>query len=82
MRLSNEKPENLEKNKIMKSLRKKLLKRKYLRGSVKGTIKCPRLSVFRSNKYIYAQLIDDTNFNTLVSCSTLDSEIKDKKKYL
>lgn len=38
----------------------------------------PRLSVFRSNKAIYVQLIDEINSNTLVSVSTLDKEFKDK----
>ncbi len=36
----------------------------------------PRLSVFRSSKQIYAQIIDDTSGNTLVSASTLDEELK------
>ena len=35
-----------------------------------------RLSIFRSSKNIYAQIIDDTTSNTLVSCSTLDRDIK------
>jgi large subunit ribosomal protein L18 len=36
----------------------------------------PRLSVFRSSKQIYAQIIDDASGNTLVAASTLDKEIK------
>ena len=40
-----------------------------IKSRIKGTEKCPRLSVFRSNKYIYAQLIDDLNGKTLVSVS-------------
>ena len=51
-------------------------KRKSLRGSIKGTAERPRLSVFRSNQHIYAQIIDDSKFQTLISCSTLDLEIK------
>lgn len=42
----------------------------------KGTIDRPRISVFRSNKHIYAQVIDDTQARTLIACSTLDSELK------
>ncbi len=38
-----------------------------------------RLSVFRSNNHIYAQLIDDKNGVTLASSSSLDKSIKDKK---
>ena len=38
----------------------------------------PRLSVFRSNKHIYAQIIDDVNQKTLVSVSTVSKEVKGK----
>ena len=41
-----------------------------IRKRISGTSKVPRLSVFRSNKQIYAQLIDDTNGVTLASAST------------
>ena len=44
--------------------------------TIKGTVERPRLSVFRSNENIYAQIIDDTTAKTLVSCSTLDRDIK------
>ena len=64
------------KNKKLKPNKYKKLKRDSLRGSVKGTLERPRLSVYRSNENIYAQIIDDVNSNTLVSCSTLDREIK------
>lgn len=40
----------------------------------------PRLSVFRSGKHIYAQIIDDTKGATVVSASTLDKEIRDSIK--
>lgn len=64
------------KNKKLKPDKYKRLKRESVRGSIKGTTIRPRLSVFRSNENIYAQIIDDVNSNTLVSCSTLDREIK------
>ena len=64
------------KNKKLKPSRYKKLKRESLRGSIKGTSERPRLSVYRSNENIYAQIIDDTNSNTLVSCSTLDRDIR------
>lgn len=41
-----------------------------IRSRVSGTAQKPRLSVFRSNKFIYAQLIDDVNGKTLVSASS------------
>lgn len=50
--------------------------RKRIRSKIKGTSECPRLAVFRSNSHIYAQIIDDVTGNTLVSCSTLDKEVK------
>lgn len=47
-----------------------------IRDKVKGTADKPRLSIFRSNTHIYAQIIDDTMGKTIVSSSTLDKEIK------
>jgi len=64
------------KNKKLKPNKYKKLKHEALRGTVKGTIERPRLSVYRSNKHIYAQIIDDTNSKTLLACSTLDRSIK------
>ena len=63
------------KNKKLKPEKFKRLKRESLRGSIKGTEDRPRLSVYRSNENIYAQIIDDTTSQTLVSCSTLDRGI-------
>ncbi len=45
-----------------------------VRAKVSGTEARPRLNIFRSNKNIYAQLIDDENGVTLASASTLDKE--------
>jgi large subunit ribosomal protein L18 len=64
------------KNKKLKPQKFKRLKRESLRGLVKGTQNRPRLSVYRSNENIYAQIIDDTTSTTLVSCSTLDRDIQ------
>jgi large subunit ribosomal protein L18 len=49
-----------------------------VRAKVLGTVERPRLSIFRSNKFIYAQIIDDEAGKTLVSAS--DMELKGKKK--
>lgn len=46
-----------------------------VRAKLSGTAARPRLNVYRSNKNIYAQLIDDLNGVTLASASTLDKEI-------
>lgn len=51
------------------------IKKKFL-----GTSEKPRLCVFRSNQHIYAQAIDDIKSCTLVSCSTLDIEVREKIK--
>ena len=47
-----------------------------LRRNLNGTASRPRLSVFRSNNNIYAQIIDDETQNTLCSASTVDKEIR------
>lgn len=54
-----------------KELNKKILRRKKrVRAKIKGTADRPRLSVFRSNYYTYAQLIDDSNQKTLAAVSS------------
>ncbi|MDA3880021.1 MAG: 50S ribosomal protein L18 [Prolixibacteraceae bacterium] len=49
--------------------------KKRIRKVITGTTDVPRLSIFRSNKQIYAQIIDDLSGKTLVSASSLDKEI-------
>ena len=51
-----------------------------VRNKISGTAECPRLSIFRSNKNIYAQLIDDVAGVTLASASTLDENVSDATK--
>ena len=58
----------------------RLRRHKRVRGKISGTAERPRLSVYRSNKNIYAQLIDDVKGVTLASASTLDSEVNGKTK--
>jgi large subunit ribosomal protein L18 len=43
---------------------------------IRGTSSRPRLVVFRSHQHIYAQIIDDSSANTIVSCSTIETSIK------
>lgn len=47
-----------------------------IRKKIKGTADCPRLNVFRSNKEIYCQMIDDRSGNTLVAASSRDADLK------
>ncbi|NLL95543.1 MAG: 50S ribosomal protein L18 [Clostridiaceae bacterium] len=65
----------IEKNKIR--LRKHLRVRK----KISGTAEKPRLSVFRSSRHIYAQIIDDVSSTTLVAASSLDEALKGKLDY-
>nr|YP_009227428.1 ribosomal protein L18 [Sargassum thunbergii]AMB49178.1 ribosomal protein L18 [Sargassum thunbergii] len=45
---------------------------------IKGNNFKPRLSIHRSNKHIYAQIIDDSSSRTIISCSTLDLDVRSK----
>lgn len=54
------------------------LKRHYrIRNKISGTPQQPRLAVFRSNKHMYAQIIDDTAGNTLAAASTTEPAVKE-----
>jgi len=64
----------------MKSKKAKRQNIRYrIRKTVKGTTDLPRLAVFRSNKQIYAQLIDDVAGNTIVAASSRDKSLEGKK---
>ena len=56
-------------------------KHKRMRGHIHGTAERPRLAVFRSNKHMYAQIIDDKKGVTLVSASTLQADVKEGLEY-
>jgi large subunit ribosomal protein L18 len=60
-----------------KPVRNEARKKRHLRvrSKISGTAERPRLSVYRSLKHIYVQLIDDTTGRTLVSASTADKEV-------
>ena len=49
---------------------------KRVRGKVSGTPECPRLNVFRSEKHIYAQVIDDVNGVTLCAASSVEKDFE------
>jgi large subunit ribosomal protein L18 len=53
--------------------------RQRIRKRISGTSSIPRMSVFRSNRQIYVQIIDDISGKTLLSVSSLQKEIQDKK---
>ena len=52
---------------------------KRIRKNLSGTTDRPRLCVFRSNKHIYAQIVDDSEGRTIAAASTLDAEAKGAK---
>ena len=54
----------------------RLRRKRRVRKRVHGTADRPRLSVFRSSRHIYAQVIDDTRGYTLAAASTLDAEVR------
>jgi len=56
------------------------IRKKRLRSKIAACSDRLRLSVFRSNKHIYAQIINDMEGKTLVSASTLEKELKKDKK--
>ncbi|MCI6713481.1 MAG: 50S ribosomal protein L18 [Lachnospiraceae bacterium] len=63
---------------VSKESRQKVRVKKHnrMRNRFSGTAERPRLAVFRSNNHMYAQIIDDTVGNTLVSASTLEKSVK------
>lgn len=61
-------------------IERRLRIRKRIRRDLSGTSETPRMSVFRSNKQIYVQLIDDVEGKTLVSTSSLNKDILEKKE--
>ena len=57
------------------------IRRKYrVRKKVRGQAECPRLNVYRSNRHIYAQIIDDNSGQTQITASTLSPEFKGTAK--
>ena len=56
-------------------------KHRRLRHHLNETATAPRLAVFRSNKHMYAQIIDDSEGKTLVAASTVEKEVKAELQY-
>ena len=67
---------------IIKPDRKTLRVKRHMRirRRLTGTSERPRLCIYRSNKHIYAQIVDDSKARTLVAASTLNPELKDGLK--
>ena len=61
---------------VHKKKAQQIRRKKRVRGKIFGTSERPRMSVFRSAKHIYVQVIDDNNGATLASASSLSPELK------
>lgn len=66
------------KNSKNKKAEKRLRIKRKIRSKVSGTASLPRLSVFKSNKFIYAQIIDDEKAVTVASANDIKSKVKGK----
>ncbi len=51
----------------------------HIRKYISGTAECPRMTVYRSSRHLYVQVIDDTAGHTLVSASTLEKDLREQK---
>jgi large subunit ribosomal protein L18 len=62
---------------VLSKEQQRLKRRRRVRARIRGTAERPRLSVFRSNKGIFAQLIDDTKGNTLAAVNWIEPELRE-----
>lgn len=66
-------------NRIIAKQKQRLKRKKSIRKSISGTADRPRLSVYRSNRYLYVQAIDDDNGITLAAVNNLQADFKSVK---
>ncbi|PIP42501.1 MAG: 50S ribosomal protein L18 [Desulfobacterales bacterium CG23_combo_of_CG06-09_8_20_14_all_51_8] len=59
----------------------RLKRKKRIRKNLAGTPNRPRMSVFRSARHIYTQIVDDTQGITLVAASTTEKEVREQQKF-
>ncbi|MBN2049468.1 MAG: 50S ribosomal protein L18 [Spirochaetales bacterium] len=57
-----------------------LRRKRHIRKKIHGTVERPRMTVFKSNRHVYVQVIDDAKGHTLVSASNLESAHRDLKR--
>lgn len=60
-------------------LRRRDQRKGHVRKAIEGTLERPRMTVFKSNKYLYVQVVDDAAGNTLAAASTLEEALKGTK---
>jgi large subunit ribosomal protein L18 len=61
--------------------RNRFNRRKRIRGKIHGTAGRPRLSIFRSTRHMYAQIIDDDQGTVIASASTMEAQLRGSSKY-
>jgi large subunit ribosomal protein L18 len=61
--------------------KQKLRRRNHVRNKLRGTADRPRMSVFRSHKHIYCQVIDDLDGKTIAAASTRDTDLRGQLRY-
>lgn len=66
---------------MKETLRARLKRKTRIRKKILGTSERPRLSVFRSARHMYAQIIEDTTGQTLVSASTIEKAVREMPKF-
>ncbi len=66
-------------NRILDKQRRRLKRRVHIRKRILGTAERPRMSVFRSNRHLYVQVIDDSTGRTLVSAADLEKSLRELK---
>ncbi|MFW6052541.1 MAG: 50S ribosomal protein L18 [Desulfosalsimonas sp.] len=59
----------------------RIKRKKRIRKKVRGTTERPRLTVFRSARHIYAQIIDDVRGETLAAASSMEKEVRDRGEF-
>ena len=62
---------------IDETRRKRIRRKRHIRKKITGTAMKPRMSVFKSNKHLYVQVIDDSNGSTLAAASDIEKDMKD-----
>lgn len=70
---------DLTKKKTLEKRRRRVRAHQRSRQRLSGTAECPRLSVFKSERYVYAQLIDDERGHTLAAAASKETALQDAK---
>ena len=65
--------------KMVEKDRRRLKRKVHIRKRISGTAERPRMTVFKSNRYLYIQVVDDAKSRTLAAASTLEKEHRDIK---